>query len=282
MYCTGIGSIESEKNCFVYMYTSYPWPHTQSDFISRYQFLKEQEITIPNIGEILSASKVLWEKIVREAPQVQAKISPLMRQHSAKIRADIQAYEARVIAHREELKKSRFIFYATGVLVAMDLLDAADKLHAEEQQNCDRMVHVAQIFESENEIQETIAVMAEVVDLLKEYRQLWSVIKNIHSVIDNTRRVTWADLDPEEFEDSAKGCVQSLRRLSKGVKSSDAFKGADKVVKEFLTTCPLIISLRSPAMRERHWREIMKVTSSLVAQPLSSPAPNTREWAVCG
>ena len=235
------------------------------------KYLKEQDIVVPNIGEILASSKVLWEKIMREAPQVQAKISPLMRQHSAKIRADISAYEAKVIAHREELKKSRFILFATGVLVSFDLLDAADKLHQEEQDNCDKMVHVAQIFETENEIQETIKVMAEVVDLLKEYRQLWSCIKNIESVIDHNRRVTWAELEPEEFEDSAKSLVQSLRRLSKGVKASDAFKGADKKVKEFLTTCPLIVSLRSPAMRERHWREIMSAVKKEFTLPAKNP-----------
>jgi dynein heavy chain len=235
------------------------------------QYLKEKQVVIPNIDVILSTAKVLWEKILREAPQIQNKISPMMRSHASKIRGDIAAYEAHVTAYREELKKSKFIFFVTGPFKSLDLLDAADEMHKTETLNCEKMVHIAKIFESTNEIAASIAIIADVAEILKEYRALWECVKNIMNVIDDARRITWAALDPESFEDSAKSLVQSLRRLSKNVKSSDSFKGADKLVKEFLSTCPLIISLRSPAMRERHWRELMDVVKREFTLPAKNP-----------
>lgn len=38
----------------------------------------------------------------------------------------------------------------------------------------------------------------------------------------------------------------------------DVFKGLDALVKNFLVSVPLIADLRSPAMRERHWQQLME------------------------
>ena len=121
------------------------------------------------------------------------------------------------------------------------------------------------------EMEKTLTTMAEIDELLRDYRFMWDCIRNIISVIDETKRVTWSGLDPESFEDSAKSMVTSLRRLPKNAKTSDAFKGADRLVKEFMSTCPLIISLRSPAMRERHWRELMDVVQKQFELPARNP-----------
>ena len=38
------------------------------------------------------------------------------------------------------------------------------------------------------------------------------------------------------------------------------FQGLDLSVKNFLTSVPLVADLRSPAMRERHWTQLMTTT----------------------
>jgi dynein heavy chain len=62
-----------------------------------------------------------------------------------------------------------------------------------------------------------------------------------------------------------------VRKLPRTLRKSDAFLGLDKMVKEFLSTCPLIVSLRSPAMRERHWRELMDVVKQEFTLPAKNP-----------
>ena len=120
-------------------------------------------------------------------------------------------------------------------------------------------------------MQLTVDTMKEIDEILRDNRAMWESIKSIIAVIDETKSITWAGLDPESFEDSAKAMVTSLRRLPKNTKNSDAFKGADRLVKEFMSTCPLIIALRSPAMRERHWRELMDVVQKEFTMPAKNP-----------
>ncbi len=44
------------------------------------------------------------------------------------------------------------------------------------------------------------------------------------------------------------------------VREEDAFRGVDALVKNFLVSVPLVADLRSPAMRDRHWQQLMDTT----------------------
>ena len=43
------------------------------------------------------------------------------------------------------------------------------------------------------------------------------------------------------------------------MRDEDVFFGLDAAVKNFLTSVPLVADLRSPAMRDRHWEQLMQV-----------------------
>jgi hypothetical protein len=51
------------------------------------------------------------------------------------------------------------------------------------------------------------------------------------------------------------GCCLYLQ-----VRDEDVFKGLDNMVKNFLVSMPLVADLRSPAMRPRHWQQLMDTT----------------------
>jgi len=44
------------------------------------------------------------------------------------------------------------------------------------------------------------------------------------------------------------------------VREESCFKGLDQSVKNYLVSIPLIADLRSPAMRDRHWQQLMEAT----------------------
>ena len=235
------------------------------------QYLKDQGIPVDGYEDKLAIGRAAWEKILREAPQVQSRIAPIMRAHAAKIRADIQSYEAHVRAYRDEMEEAEFKLFVTGAARSMELLAASDQLQAREQDNCDKMVHIANIFECYKEMIPAQTIISEVAELLADFRVMWDCDIKVNTVIDTAKQTTWAALDPEAFEESAKALVQAVRRLPKSVKGADCFKGLDRVAKEFLNACPLITSLRSPAMRERHWYELMDVVNKQFTLPAENP-----------
>jgi hypothetical protein len=62
------------------------------------------------------------------------------------------------------------------------------------------------------------------------------------------------------------------------VRDEDVFKGLDNMVKNFLVSMPLVADLRSPAMRPRHWQQLMdttKVSSPVCASLLKGCLPSS-------
>jgi hypothetical protein len=44
------------------------------------------------------------------------------------------------------------------------------------------------------------------------------------------------------------------------LRDEDVLKGLDSMIKNFLVSMPLVADLRSPAMRPRHWQQLMDTT----------------------
>ena len=64
------------------------------------------------------------------------------------------------------------------------------------------------------------------------------------------------------MEDGTKAFVKEVKALPKGVKDESVFKGLDQSLKNFATSVPLVADLRSPAMRDRHWQQLMATTKA--------------------
>ena len=195
----------------------------------------------------------------------------MMRAHSSKIRADITAYEQHCGAYKDEVANSSIKRYATGHISALAQIGSAEEFHSEECETLKKMLHIANVFECLKEMEASEALMKDVEGILKDYRALWECVLNCVNVIEGAKLITWGALDQEAFDESSKGLVTGVRKLPRNLRKSDAFLGLDKMVKEFLSTCPLIVSLRSPAMRERHWRELMDVVKKEFTLPAKNP-----------
>ena len=63
--------------------------------------------------------------------------------------------------------------------------------------------------------------------------------------------------------------TQALRKIpSNKVRKCDAFRGLDKVIKDYLNTVPLIAALSHRSLRPRHWSRVMERTKKTFTSPL--------------
>eukprot|EP01035_Chromulina_nebulosa_P019235 gene19235-25086_t len=237
----------------------------RSECILRY--LKDIDRSMPALEEDLSTGKRVWDKIKREVGQISSKITPMMRGHVGKIRSDVQNYEARVKLYKEQILEKDFFIYATGSKRAIDSLDLADIAHKEQSHDCEKMMLIAKAFDVTKEIHSSQSVINEVSDILRDFRLLWEANINVSNIIEKASNIEWNSLDSNEIEEYSKILTTSVRKLPKNVKSSDAYKGLDKTVKEFVITCPCLISLRLALMQERHWKELMTTVKTSFQPP---------------
>uniref|UniRef100_A0A8W4FHF7 Dynein axonemal heavy chain 17 n=1 Tax=Sus scrofa TaxID=9823 RepID=A0A8W4FHF7_PIG len=91
------------------------------------------------------------------------------------------------------------------------------------------------------------------VRLLKE---LWDMIVMVRG-----RQTTkWQDINVEQMDIDCKKFAKDVRSLDKEMKSWDAFVGLDNTVKNMITALRAVSELQNPAIRDRHWQQLMQAT----------------------
>lgn len=81
----------------------------------------------------------------------------------------------------------------------------------------------------------------------------------------------WAELNVEDMDIECKKFAKDIRSLDKEVKSWDAFTGLDSSMKNMITSLRAVSELQNPAIRNRHWQELVQTTKVL-------PSPPAHPW----
>ncbi|NWI70492.1 DYH17 protein, partial [Todus mexicanus] len=95
------------------------------------------------------------------------------------------------------------------------------------------------------------------VRLLKE---LWDMIVLVKTNIDDWKTTLWKDINVEQMDIDCKKFAKDIRSLNKEIRSWDAFTGLDNNVKNMMTSLRAVNELQNPAIRDRHWQELMQAT----------------------
>ncbi|KAJ2948630.1 hypothetical protein O0L34_g7885 [Tuta absoluta] len=73
-------------------------------------------------------------------------------------------------------------------------------------------------------------------------------------------RTLWVNLNAQALVDGIEQFFKEYRKLPKAIRQSPTGLILDLKLKQFKNVVPLMVSLKNEAMRERHWKELMKKT----------------------
>ncbi|NXP52612.1 DYH17 protein, partial [Heliornis fulica] len=93
--------------------------------------------------------------------------------------------------------------------------------------------------------------------LLKE---LWDMIILVNTSMDAWKTMKWKDINIEQMCADCKKFSKDIWSLDKEMRSWDAFRGLDSSVKNMIWSLHAMNELQNPAMRQRHWQELMQAT----------------------
>jgi dynein heavy chain len=234
--------------------------------------LKSQGVNVTSLEGVLDTARQTWDAVLRELPNTIIRVNPLVKANSIRMKQEIQRYEEKVRAYLNNLQEGAWKSFETGQVAAIQLLDEAQGLHAEEDKKCDEMVHLSNIFECPRDMQKPLDLMHVARDHLSDYRELWDLATAVHEFVNLCKESYWTAINPDAMEEVAKEHVSSLKRLPRSVKESGAYAGLEKSIRDFIRTCPLIAALRHVAMRDRHWTELGVVTGKSLTPPSQTPS----------
>ncbi|MGH0123010.1 UNVERIFIED_CONTAM: hypothetical protein FKN15_017133 [Acipenser sinensis] len=137
------------------------------------------------------------------------------------------------------------------------MLDTAHKQISEKESDMSGIIESSGLFEVNIPDYKQLKQCRKEVFLLKE---LWDMITLVDSSMNDWKTTRWREINVENMDLECKRFSKEIRGLDKESRAWDAFAGLDNTVKNILTSLRAVAELQNPAIRERHWHQLMQAT----------------------
>ncbi|KAH0629591.1 hypothetical protein JD844_011790, partial [Phrynosoma platyrhinos] len=196
-----------------------------------------------------------WNHVKKLAITVKQHVAPLQANEVTVLRKKCAVFDVEQHKFRERFQKEApFRFDAAN---PYQMLDAA---HTELQE---MEVTMGSIHESATLFEVSVPDYKQLKQCRKEaciLKELWDMISMVTSRMNDWETTKWKDINVENMELECKKFARDTRNLDKEMRAWDAFSGLDNKVKNILTSLKAISELQNPAIRERHWNQLMQAT----------------------
>lgn len=204
-----------------------------------------------------------WAHTKKIAVQSKQLVGPIQAIHVNKLRKRITLFETRQNLLREWFKKLPiFNHECSGVY---DLLDKTHIDIVDYENQLKSLEESAALFEVNlPEFKSIRQVRKE----LKQLKQLWDYNYIVQTSMNEWKKTPWKKLDVDNMEMECKKFAKEIRSFDKEMRPWDVYIFLEASVKNMLTSLRAVTELQNPAIRERHWQQLMattKVTTVAIA-----------------
>ncbi|BHF75205.1 Dynein heavy chain 9, axonemal [Sparganum proliferum] len=95
---------------------------------------------------------------------------------------------------------------------------------------------------------------------LRLLKVLWDYVFVVRSRIASWTRTPWLEIDVDQLDADCRNFAKDLRRLDKEVRAWGTYLGVEEAVKNMTTSLQAVKELQNPAIRDRHWAQLMVAT----------------------
>ena len=234
--------------------------------------LSRHDVSTP--GEIVSQLDTMintsWSSLKKKATLTKEKHSNTQSQEAEKIKRNAKDFEFRAEEFSSFFRKNMPFEYSENWENAYEVID---KIHHFVTDNPAEALPFGSLVEIQrdalrlNEMQELFELYVieyrqidQCVKETKLLKQVWDMIGMITVTFAERKMTKWDEINVESLQDESKRLSKEIKTLPREVKNWPAYKGLEDAVKNMQTSLPLVEELHSPAMRDRHWKQLMRTT----------------------
>ena len=219
------------------------------------------ELDLGLVGEeealdFLERAPLAWDNTVNKTFRVKESIQPLQNAMVDFIKRDIADYVSRVkLAHREfrDSKHGPFTWPSDRI---KDAYESMDKTYAKMkilENEAESFRNLQELFEL-NKIKapELLTLRTE----LKLLKQVWDCVGVVESLFGSWSDTLWLDIRPDDLVDECKKLATHVKRLPRRLRDWPCYLRLQGSVANMASILPLVSELRSPCMRDRHWKAV--------------------------
>ncbi|XP_078083834.1 dynein axonemal heavy chain 11 [Mustelus asterias] len=196
-----------------------------------------------------------WKNLKKIALTVKHEVAPLQSNEVAVIRRKCVQFEENQCKFREQFRNEAIFRFNTHN--PYTLLDKTHwhiiKLEAE----MHNLQEMAELFEVNVPDYKQLKQCSSDIVLLKS---VWDMVIFVQTSIDDWTKTQWKQINVEQMDMELRRFAKEMKTLDKEVRVWDVYAGLASMVKNMLTSLRAVTELQNPAVRMRHWQELMNAT----------------------
>uniref|UniRef100_A0A8U8C9W7 Dynein axonemal heavy chain 17 n=1 Tax=Geospiza parvula TaxID=87175 RepID=A0A8U8C9W7_GEOPR len=220
------------------------------------ELLRTYEQQLPEeVHQQLEELPEKWGQVKKLAVAVKQQVAPLQAAEVTALRQSCAAFDA-----QQQRLRERFAMEAPFRFDTEKPYQLLDAKHMEIKQMESAMTS---IYESAGLFEVMVPEYKQLKQCRKELcllKELWDMISLVNTSLEDWQTTRWVDINVENMDLECKKFAREIRNLDKEMRAWDAFSGLDSKVKNMLTALKAVAELQNPAIRERHWNQLMQVT----------------------
>ncbi|RKO94585.1 dynein heavy chain and region D6 of dynein motor-domain-containing protein [Blyttiomyces helicus] len=220
--------------------------------------LRQFNVEMPEeIHKLLNDLPEEWSEVKKLSVSIKDHVAPLQAKEVDVLQQKCNRFETRNHNFREEFRRKAPFRFDIGPDRAYELIDAVhiDVLAMENEANALRTS--CELFELNVPTYKQLGDCRRDIGMLKT---VWDVVALVTFMFEEWRTTLWTEIDTESMEGRCRDLSKDTRKMDKEIKGWDVYSGLDQMVKDMLTSLRAVGELRSNAIRDRHWKQLMKTT----------------------
>ncbi|KAF2900340.1 hypothetical protein ILUMI_05842 [Ignelater luminosus] len=196
-----------------------------------------------------------WTSCKKVAVTTKQAVTPLQTTQAAAIRRRVSLFDMRQFMYRNTFKKMNFFLW--GCKDVYKLLDKSNKEITDMEEELATLTSQATLFDVQVLEYKSLKLTRKEI---KQIKQLWDFVNIVMSNMDEWKTTPWKKIDVEGMEMELKKYGKEVRQMDKELRGWDVYIQMENIIKNMLTSLRAVTELQNPAIRERHWIQLMQAT----------------------
>jgi dynein heavy chain 1, cytosolic len=96
------------------------------------------------------------------------------------------------------------------------------------------------------------------IEELHDLKGVWSELSKIWTQLEEQREKQWLTIQPRKIRSILDNLLSQMRDLPSRLRQYESYNHVKKLVQDYLKMNMIIVELKSEALKERHWKQLMK------------------------
>ncbi|XP_045472902.1 dynein beta chain, ciliary-like isoform X2 [Harmonia axyridis] len=196
-----------------------------------------------------------WNQCKKISATTKQNVAPIQAIQVASIKRRIQLYEIEQVLYKNAFKAVPFFSYnCKNVYKILDKINSEIEEFEKDLANLQQQAELFEIQIPEFKLSKQLR------KVVRQVKQIWDYVYIVRSCMSEWKKTPWQKIDVEAMEMECKRFGKELRGMDKELRSWDVFIQTEASIKNLLTSLRAVTELQNPAIRERHWQQLMQAT----------------------